>query len=130
MAQFAGHKGGTGRTGGDLFPAAHRDFTCLHMPRYNSRGTYDATEEWPLSMQETLHLARSPAEFHTELTATLFDGDAQYWWTAQQPQYEGGPSIPCEWFTDAFCACFMGRAQLRALRQSFESFTQDNMTVR
>lgn len=123
LAQIAGHEAGAGRAVGGPFTTVHHDFTRLHMPCFDKRGTYTAAEEWLTSVQETIRLARSPEKFYTELAVTLLDGDARHWWTTQQPQYEGGPSIPWRWFTDAFRVCFMGRDRLRVLRHSFESLT-------
>ena len=81
LTQIAGQ--GAVRPVVDPFTTAHRDFIRLHTPRFDGRGTYTAAEEWLTAVQETLRLARSPAEFHTELATTLLDGDARHWWTSQ-----------------------------------------------
>ncbi|XP_078150228.1 uncharacterized protein LOC144545535 isoform X1 [Carex rostrata] len=133
LAQFAGQGAVAGRDQRDPFSTAHRDFIRIHTPRFDGRGAYTVAEEWLAAVQETLRLARSPMDYHTELAATLLDGDARHWWASRQPQYEHegheGP-IPWTWFTTAFRARFMGQARLRTLRQSFESLTQGSSTVR
>ena len=130
LAQVTGQAAGTGRAGGDPFVTAHRDFTHLRAPRFDGRGAYTVAEEWIAAVQETLRLARSPAEYHTELAATLFDGDARHWWISRQPQYEHEGPVPWTWFTTSFRTRFICQAQLRTLRQSFESLTQGTSTVR
>ncbi|XP_078179644.1 uncharacterized protein LOC144573769 [Carex rostrata] len=133
LAQFAGQGAVAGRDQRDPFTLAHRDFIRIHTPRFDGRGAYTVAEEWLAAVQETLRLARSPVDYHTELAATLLDGDARHWWASRQPQFEHegheGP-IPWTWFTTAFRARFMGQARLRTLRQSFESLTQGSSTVR
>ncbi|KAJ4764447.1 ATP-dependent RNA helicase glh-1 [Rhynchospora pubera] len=114
----------------DPFVNARREFQRENTPRFDGMSDFAAAEEWLFAVQNNFRLARTPAEYWTEIAATLFDQDARHWWTSQRPQYVGeDPNIPWQWFEEAFRARFLGETQQEELRRQFETLVQGNMSV-
>ncbi|KAJ1693767.1 hypothetical protein LUZ63_010465 [Rhynchospora breviuscula] len=115
----------------DPFTIAYHEFLRHPTQRFDGCSGFEAAEKWLIAVQKTFRLPRTPVEHRTEITATLFEKEAQHWWTAQEPLYPGdGPNIPWDWFTNAFRARFLGRAQKAELSRQFETLTQGDLTAR
>ncbi|KAJ3704277.1 hypothetical protein LUZ61_007982 [Rhynchospora tenuis] len=131
VAQLVGNGAPPTQPAQDPFTTAYHEFLRHPSRRFDGCGGFETAEEWLISVQKTFRLARTPPEHWTEIAATLFDKEAQHWWTSQEPQYQGdGPSIPWDWFTQVFRARFLGRAQRAELRRQFETLTQGDMSAR
>ncbi|KAJ4749099.1 ATP-dependent RNA helicase glh-1 [Rhynchospora pubera] len=131
VAQLAGQAVPRAQPEQDPFTTAYHEFLRHPAQRFDGCGGFEVAEEWLISVQKTFRLTRTPVEHKTEIAATLFDKEAQHWWTTHEPQYNGeGHNIPWDWFTNAFRARFLGRAQKAELRRQFETLTQGEMTAR